>query len=254
VKLVASVIVRNEAGRYLEACLRSLLEFCDEIRVLDDGSTDGWTREFASPEIIVRYREQGIRVAGKDFRDHAAARNDLAAFTLESDATHVLAIDADEFVDDGAAVRAACQQSWAPGVSLVMTEVWEATEDGLCVREDGGWAPRDVMMVWRTDASGARSAIWDLGPATGRTPTGLGHIRTIPSGARALHFGWAAEDERQERFDKYMAADGGRFHARAHLESIMWPCDRIRLSPLEWPKGLTEHKPKILARCEQSRP
>jgi glycosyltransferase involved in cell wall biosynthesis len=49
VKLIASLIVRNELKRYLEPCVAHLLEFCDEIRVLDDRSDDG-TREWLAKQ------------------------------------------------------------------------------------------------------------------------------------------------------------------------------------------------------------
>ena len=53
VKLAASLILRNERARYLDACLSSLLEFCDDICVVDDGSTDGWHESWISEPRIV---------------------------------------------------------------------------------------------------------------------------------------------------------------------------------------------------------
>ncbi len=247
-KLVASVIVRNEAGRYLEACLTHLLEFCDEVRVLDDGSTDGWRDLLTeSDRVIVKVREGAERDSGKDFRSHADARNELLRFTLAGEPTHVLAIDADEFVTDGQALRRSCASPF-PALSLTMTEVWEAYPEGLCTREDGGWRAHEVTMLWRPQ-TGQSSMIRDLGPATGRTPQVVSGMRSTPARSSVLHFGWAAESERQTRFEKYMRADGGKFHALTHLQSIIWPCDRISLSPLDWPTGLLPYRDMILARA-----
>ncbi|KKK79828.1 hypothetical protein LCGC14_2829600, partial [marine sediment metagenome] len=43
-KIVGAILARNEEGRYLEETLTDVARFCDEIVVVDDGSTDG-TRE-----------------------------------------------------------------------------------------------------------------------------------------------------------------------------------------------------------------
>ena len=40
-KIVGAILARNEEGRYLEEVLTDVTRFCDEIVVVDDGSTDG---------------------------------------------------------------------------------------------------------------------------------------------------------------------------------------------------------------------
>ncbi|KKM03156.1 hypothetical protein LCGC14_1777280, partial [marine sediment metagenome] len=39
-KIVGALLARNEEGRYLEEVLTDVARFCDEIVVVDDGSTD----------------------------------------------------------------------------------------------------------------------------------------------------------------------------------------------------------------------
>lgn len=68
------------------------------------------------------------------------------------------------------------------------------------------------------------------------------------SGVGLLHFGWANVAERAARYERYVVADNGRFHARAHLDSIMWPDDRVTVERREWPDALDSVKADLVAR------
>jgi glycosyltransferase involved in cell wall biosynthesis len=253
-KLVASVICRNELDRYLEPCIDHLLEFCDEIRVLDDGSNDE-TREWLSDRARADARVQlklltriGDHGGANAFLNHAAVRNHLLHFSLAGE-PHILAIDADEFVADGAAVRAACARDDADAWHLCMQEVWNAREDRLEVRQDGGWDEHDVPMLWAPGRLRGALRITDKGHATGRVPDAVYGARMGHTCTEVLHFGWARKAERQERFDRYAVGDAGRFHAAAHIASIMWPDERVRLTSRAWPAGLAGRKDAILERA-----
>ena len=154
VKLSASVIVRDELGRYLEPCIAHLLEFCNEVRILDDGSTDGWAENLRGAwgkdgrRVISTYTTTG-RNGQPAFYQHATARNQLLQFTLQGWPTHILAIDADEMIADGAMLRKACEQAgdvW----SLTVQEIWQANGTHLFTREDGGWRSHEIGILWRT--------------------------------------------------------------------------------------------------------
>lgn len=234
-KLVASVIVRNELDRYLAPCIDHLLEFCDEVRVLDDASTDGTDEYLQGIDRVVVARTLGPNF----FKHEGQARQRLLDFTLEGEPTHVLAIDADEFVTDGAAVRTACTRM-RDVFALNMVETWEAHDHGLCVRTDGGWWTHPVNALWRTETR-RRTGPWriaDRALACGRVPTQVNRARGFLVDAEILHFGWTNEQERRARYDRYAINDGGRFHRSTHLESIMWDCDKVRLQWHEWPAGL----------------
>lgn len=265
VKLVASLIIKNEMSRYLEPCIRHLLGFCDEVVIWDNGSTEMYdedgrpTRDPSGQPWEIRlmgaFGEDGRRVlsthdpdaAGGSFVDHARQRQRLLDLTLEREPTHILAIDADEFVTDGARVRAACEDGRYGAWGLCMMEVWNASPDGLEVRQDGGWVEHDVAMLWSPIRVPGPFEIVDRGPATGRTPSAVRHTAEGHTCSGVLHFGWTSRAERQARHDRYVVADGGRFHAKAHLDSILLPDDRIRLAGCEWPAALAPYRDRILA-------
>lgn len=240
-KLVAMMIVRNEVDRYLRVCLDSLLGFCDEIRILDDASEDAF-REID----WLGERVQIQRNSEPQFFEHEGyARQALLDWTMEGNPTHILAIDADEIVGDGQALRRALEEGSATGVTkLSMTEIWGADEDYLFVRTDGDWRPRPIGIAfavpedWWTNRQIRRHfRIRPEALACGRTPawiTMAGNRTTTEAVSDILHFGWACEADRDARYQRYVVHDGGQFHKNKHLESIMWGDDRVKLARIPW--------------------
>jgi glycosyltransferase involved in cell wall biosynthesis len=251
VKIVASVIVRNELHRYLDLFARHLTGAVDEIRVLDDYSTDGSGKFMADKGASVLTND------GPTFDEHeGAARQRLLRHTMESEADWILAIDADEFVGDPARLRAAAEAAPAsvPSLMLTMTEVWRADTEAIFVRTDGGWRERSCPILYRVPTSPSRRRAWRIqhkALACGREPTEVrrAYGRAIKSGTSVLHLGWARTSERQARYDRYVELDGGRYHASDHIKSIMAPPHKIRTTKQRWPEGLTALGPEIAARA-----
>lgn len=247
-KLVASLIVHNELSRYLKPCIMALEEFCDEIRVLDDGSDDG------GPQWLMRRESVWLRAntGDKFFENEGNARNRLLDWTLASDPTHVLAIDADEFVTDGRALRQALEHNPdQPVWTLKMEEIWKADENSLWVRNDGGWRAHEIPCLWRVpEQMGSDWRISDRALACGREPEPVRQQfrRAISTGQSILHFGWTNEAARNDRYQRYVTHDGGEFHANQHIQSIMYPDSRVRLQGRPWPPGLSALREDLLER------
>lgn len=254
-KLVAMMVVHNEADRYLRLCLESLLTFCDEIRVLNDGSTD------KTAQILDDYGAVSLHMPVSTFYNHEGqARQALLEWTMLSQPTHVLAIDADEFVADGQALRAAIEHGAVTGVwKLTMTEVWKADEQSLLIRTDGDWSPRPIGIAFHvppdhfTNRQSRRHwRINDKALACGRVPllTQMSANRTISDPVTQIfHFGWACEADREARYERYVTHDGGQFHASKHLQSIMWPDAQVGLAREPWPESLD--RAELLARVNR---
>ena len=242
-KLVASLIIHNEADRYLRPCIESLLEFCDEIRAVDDNSTDG------SAELM---EDMGVRVMRNErsvFYEHEGrARQTLLEWTMEGEPTIVLSIDADEFVDDGPEFRRILEKPNASGVwSLQMQEIWKADEQRLSIRQDGGWKEHPVGVVYWVPPDRATNrqirrnwVIPDRALACGRVPHIVGVWGRLhkPAIGNLLHFGWTCEADRDARYQRYVVHDGGAHHNNDHLKSIMFDDSKVELTQRKWPKGL----------------
>jgi len=247
-KLIASMIVaNNEIDRYLEPCVDSLFGYCDEIRAVVDAGcstkTTKWLKKKKKVATLCNLRPRFYEHEGR-------ARQRLLEWTLEGNPTHVFTIDCDEFVTDGQVLRRALEQDgevWR----MRLEEVWQARPDGIRVRVDGGWGVGSAT-VWRVPDRRDRRAlhILDSQLACGRDPVYIrqltSRMKTNSAGVELLHFGWTREAERQVRYQRYVDHDNGQFHARKHLDSIMWGQEQVSLVERSWPNGLDGQKDLIL--------
>lgn len=232
--LIASMITRNEMQRYLPLAVTHLLTFCDEIRVLDDGSEDG-TFEYLerTPRVSVMAND-GPRF----FEYESQARQRLLEWTMRASPDYVLSIDADEFVGSPELLKRSMQMG-GQVYTLSMEEVWSVNEDHLNVRVDGHWGPRPCPILWRAPAE--LNSFWNIPDrklACGREPLQVRRTRAKPTRSSVLHFGWTRESERQARAERYFEHDKGKFHRDAHLQSILWPPEKVLLQARPWPDEL----------------
>lgn len=253
--LLAMMVVRNEMDRYLPLVIDSLLEFCDGVRVIDDRSDDG-TGEWL---VAKQQQKRGVRMMVNEwqpmFEHEGSLRQRLLDYTLAGEPTHIIAVDADEFVPDGLAVRQAVEEderglAW----SLEMGEVWKVSEEGLSIRTDGGWWPHNCPVIFRPLPQDRNFRISPKQLACGREPLAIRHIFVrghAPQVGQILHFGWACEADRRRRYERYVVADGGRFHANRHLESIMWSDGQVQLQQCLWPESLAGISAGVLARANR---
>lgn len=244
-KLAASLVVRNEVNRYLGPCIVHLLEFCDVVVVQDDSSDDG-TREF-----LRDYDDERLALypspSSTFFVHEGRTRQRLLVSTLAHQPSHVISLDADEFITDGKELRRlVTAQPDVPVWALTIEEVWKATHTSLMTRQDGGWRSHPISVLWRVPEDVRRLKIMDRRLACRRVPTLIWQQTGRLTGVDLLHVGWLDEQHRKARYDRYATHDQGRFHASSHLRSILWPDERIELRSRGWPQSLLSHRELIL--------
>lgn len=248
-RLIASVITKNELDRYLPLAVEHLESYCDEIRVLDDGSTDG-TFEWLSE----RDKVQVLRNPGPAFFEHEGrARQNLFEWTLQGRPDYVIGIDADEFLGDPDLLRQSL--AGAPVYTVHLVEAWKINPGGISVRVDGLWGARRVPVIYQAPRRADRMwRIQDKALACGREP-----MAVIRQAARAphidtqiFHFGWTRVAERQRRAERYFEHDGGKFHQNRHLQSILFPDNKIALRGYPWPPSLRPLTDTLIAYSEQA--
>lgn len=237
-RLVAGLLCRNESPRFLPLVLDHLRGFCDRIVVLDDASNDGtweWLQEQADEQLVALTVGETPRFyAGED-----AIRQQLLEECVKQQPSHILIQDADELVAHRAALRARVEeQPNIPAWSLTIREGWRADAGALYSREDGGWRSHQIAGLFKAPALGdLRAAAWRYprrALAVGRVPPAARRgLRA--TGVEIWHLGWLDQTERARRQARYLEHDGGRFHARKHLDSIMDADALVRLTPAVWP-------------------
>lgn len=253
-KLVASMIVKNEMGRYLPLAVSHLLTYVDEIRALDDGSDDG-TYEFLEETDGVEV----LRNPGPHFFEHEGrARQNLLEWVFRSRPDYVLGIDADEFIGEPQKILDAIQ-SQKPVYLLSLVEAWQLGVGGISIRTDGLWGPRKVPTLYQLPPGPPRRGndrLWhiqDKQLACGREPIAVvrGSRGAPLINTELFHFGWARKSEREARAQRYFEHDQGRFHQDRHLQSILWPDNKVALRGYAWPIGLRDLASELIAHSDR---
>ena len=125
--IAAAIIVKNEAD-HLRRCLGSIRDFCDEIVVVDTGSTD---------DTVAIAESFGAKVLHKPWRDDFAASRNFALDAVTAE--WVLYIDADEelVMKDIHAMRA------------VVRDASNVMAFGLRMHTQANWTPYHDYRMWR---------------------------------------------------------------------------------------------------------
>ncbi len=238
--LIAAMPVRNEMGRYLQRSVEHALTYCDEVRALDNGSDDGSAEWLEAQDRVSVQRRDGLGWM-EDGGHEGSVRQALLEHTLTGEPTHVLALDADELVPDGAKLRRKLKaRPRQPVWALRVVEAWST--DPWLIRVDGGWRPRHAPIVYRVPDE--RGPDWrartDLRLACPREPVAVGKLyrgtgRRTKLPIDLVHLGWANPAERKARAARYFEHDDGQYHRNEHLESILWTDERVQLQGYSMP-------------------
>lgn len=221
-RLLAHMVTRNEAGRYLNDCLSWLQPITDAVAVFDDRSDDS-TVELAE----MHGARVGVRgEAVPAFRTHEGEFREAGWRFMEralkpEPGDWILCLDADEFPVAETSEREAMLEeiAWADtigsdGFAVGIPEVFHVEAGHLYVRTDGYWG----------DTSGVRFIRWKpdgifrpVRHACGSTPT---YVRGVAHATRfaLLHVGYADARDRTERHLRYSGTSG---HSPVHVGSIL---------------------------------
>jgi glycosyltransferase involved in cell wall biosynthesis len=183
VKLSAVIITFNEAAK-IERCIKSLIEVCDEVVILDSFSTDN-TRELATA--------LGAKVFTHAFDGYIQQKN--RAITYAS-FPYVLSLDADEALSDELkASILIVKQNWtSDGYSMNRLNNY----GGQWIRH-GAWYPDRKLRLWdsRKGAWGGENPHDKYIQNEGCTAT---HLK-----GNLLHYTMNGYDDLQKQTDKFAA-------------------------------------------------
>lgn len=237
--LYGLLVVRNEANRYLQACLEWHSEIFDNIFVLDDQSTD------ETYDLCRTYTEYVVRRPDDvpsfmehegEFR-HFAWRSMAATFGL-TDRDWVIAFDADEFFvadADAVSVREVIDQErfdlvvnnhWA--MTVKKAEIFHQDDEGaLYYRTDSYWG-RDTQRRGARYREGLHARQKTMGSGSlpawymmeGVQPDNFRVTRGASGNIILLHVGYMDADDRISKYNRYkQMKDHG--HNPTHIESII---------------------------------
>jgi glycosyltransferase involved in cell wall biosynthesis len=197
VKLVGMLMAYNESEKgNLAPCLNSLREYCDEIVVYDDGSTDN------SLDVYKQFGCHVIQGEGNDFKNELAHKQRQIDYCKAIGADWIFRIDADEILDwRGASggLRSLLQKGDKPSYAFHTINFWRSPS---FYRLDNSY--NDVVF----------NRLWRCTPDLHfEVKEGL-HLTNYPVGAtdgegfapfEILHYGFASTEAIIEKYDMYKA-------------------------------------------------
>jgi glycosyltransferase involved in cell wall biosynthesis len=221
-KIIAQMVGRNEASKYLPEVLERLKSQVDEIVFTDDCSDDD-TAEIASKYANVYKTPKPM------FTTHEGRLRRYAWLNLENHAAEgdwIIAIDCDEMLYDSSDItktdiRQILNSSEKDVVNVRFYHMWNNTQ----YRVDKLWAPNNSSRIFRF-MSGAMFR--DRALACGSEPTYVTDLINqrnyfVNSNLIMQHLGYIKDEDKQSKYERYSTLDGGEFHALNHINSIVDP-------------------------------
>jgi len=218
-EITLSMVVRNEAGKYLEEMLLNARKYINRAVIIDDESTDN------TVEIIKRTLTDIpltlIQNKKSRFSNEINLRKQQWEETIKTNPSWIISLDADEmfesrFADD---IHTLINQDDYDVFCFRLFDFWE----GECYREDEYWRAhlnyRAFLIRYRDDFDYK----WkETAQHCGRFPMNITQLPTAKSDLRLKHYGWANAEDRRHKYERYMLLDpDSRYGWKEQYESIL---------------------------------
>ena len=218
--LIANMVGRNEADRYLKDVLQHLSGIVDLIVFTDDCSDDD-TLKIASDYAQVFQTEEQLFTKDEG-KLRTFAWSNLSRFANQGD--WILAIDCDEKLwstQTDFNMSVLLNQNSYDVINVKFFHMWNEKQ----YRVDKLWAPNNSSRLFRYFYGGVFN---DRKIACGSEPTYVNSLIKRGSYMKdspliMQHLGYIDDEDKRLKYQRYMELDGGDFHQKSHIESIIDP-------------------------------
>lgn len=219
-RLLATVIGKNEADRYLKEVLDHMSKYVDEIIFLDNGSTDNTINLVKSYPKVVKIIEDD-----RPFhKQEPELRKKMLDAVAERNPDWVIAIDCDEILEEKAITKLKdLMKNPIRNDAIYSFAFHHFWGNRTHFRTDGYWNPRSSIGPRMFKYSGQEFEFGKDGLHKGSIPPSvLNNGAIVFSGLRIIHLGYAAPVDIKAKYDYYTKNDPNpdTIH-RSHYESIV---------------------------------
>ncbi len=217
--ITLSMIMKNEAGRYLKEALEKHRQCIDAAVIIDDGSTDNSIE--LCQEALTGVPLRIIKNDKSMFSNEVELRKLQWNETIKTNPEWILNLDADEIFEDKFK-DVVKQLITVPGVYAYRFRLYDFW-DGTHFREDGYWCAhlfyRPFLVRYKPDFAYE----WHEQPQhCGRFPRNILFLPWADSDLRLKHMGWAQPGDRLQKFIRYRKLDPeGKYGIKGHYKSIL---------------------------------
>ena len=218
------MLVRNEASRDLETkhgiftkVLESMKLLCDRLVVIDDKSTDG------TVDYVSNYTSEVYTSPERLWDKNEVKQRELLWKLTLNEANHgdwIVCLDADELIDNPRELKYMLNSlgSNVDGLGFRLFDMWSMTQ----YRADVLWNAHNCPWPMAIRYNASKDYVWhEKALHCGRFPANASQSM-LPTMIPIRHYGWALEEDRKKKYDRYMRIDGeGKHGILAQYESIL---------------------------------
>lgn len=218
-KLTLSMIVKNEAGKFLEEVLQHAKQYVDEAVIIDDHSTDE-TKDIVKrvladiPYVLIENDES-------KFHNEVELRKQQWEEVIKTKPDWIINLDADEMFEDSfiSEVKELINQQFVFLYSFRLYDFWSETE----YRHDQYWSSHLRYRPFLLKYVDSFPYKWnEKSQHCGRFPNNVFQLPNKISQYRVKHLGWSKPEIRQEKYLRYKQLDpNGEFGIIKQYESIL---------------------------------
>lgn len=220
-KITLAMLVKNEAGRYLEDVLSQASTFIDNAVILDDASEDDTVE--VCQKILKGVPLTLVSNPEPCFDNEIVLRKQLWEMAVQTRPDWILILDADEVFEDRA-LSELKKLAGRPGIyyySFRLYDMWTPEY----YREDAYWCAHKYHRPFMVRYVPGFNYLWKETPLhCGRFPRNIGELKGENSSLRIKHLGWMRPEDRLAKYYRYRRLDPeSRYGIAEQYQSILEP-------------------------------
>lgn len=218
-KITLSMIIKNEADRYLKQVLEAARPCINAAVIIDDGSKDNSI--LVCKQILSGIPLKIVRNKHSLFKSESSLRQLQWNETIKTNPGWILNLDADEilekkFIDN---LKQLIDDSQVHTYCFHLFDFWNETQ----YRDDQYWCAHRSFMPFLVKYNAFLPYQWNEQPQhCGRFPANILKYPSVGLNLRIKHMGWASEADRLSKAARYAKLDPeAKYGIKAQYDSIL---------------------------------